>query len=73
LVEALSKREINALVLQNPFKMGYEGVKAIVDHLEGRQPPKRIDTGVYVVTPDNMNEPEKKKLLTPDLSILKGD
>jgi ribose transport system substrate-binding protein len=73
LVDALSKREINALILQNPFRMGYEGVKAIVDHLQGHEPPKQIDTGVYVITSDNMNEPENKKLLTPDLSILKGE
>ena len=73
LVDALAKREINALILQNPFKMGYEGVKAIVDHLQGHEPPKQIDTGVYVITSDNMNEPENKKLLTPDLSILKGE
>ena len=73
LVEALARREINALVLQNPFKMGYEGVKAIVEQLENRPPAKRIDTGVYVITSDNMNEPENKKLLTPDLSILRRD
>ena len=70
LVEALEKKEINALILQNPFNMGYEGVKTIVDHLEGKEVSKRIDTGVYLVTPDNMNQPEMQKLLSPDLSIL---
>ena len=70
LVEALGKNEINALVLQNPFNMGYQSVKAVVDHLRGKEVPKRIDTGVYLVTHDNMDEPENKKLLSPDLSIL---
>ncbi|MFH1737714.1 MAG: substrate-binding domain-containing protein [bacterium] len=68
--EALRKGEINALVLQNPFKMGYEAVKAIVDHLDGKAVSKRIDTGVQVVTPENMDDPEMAKLLRPDLSIL---
>ena len=71
LVKALRNQEIHALVLQNPFKMGYDGVKAIVDHLNGKEVPRRIDTGVYVVTPENMDEPGNKNLLTPDLSILK--
>lgn len=70
LVEALKKKEIQALILQNPFNMGYQGVKAIVQHLNGEEVDKRIDTGVYLITPDNMDEPENKNLLTPDLSIL---
>jgi len=70
LVEALRKNEINALVLQNPFNMGYQSVKAVVDHLHGKEVSKRIDTGVYLVTHDNMDEPENQKLLSPDLSIL---
>lgn len=70
LIKAMSNKEINALVLQNPFKMGYLGVKAIVDHLAGRQVEKRIDTGVYLITPKNMDEPQNKELLNPDLSIL---
>lgn len=70
LVEALKRNEINALILQNPFNMGYQGVTAVVKHLRGEEVPKRIDTGVYLITPDNMNEPENQNLLTPDLSIL---
>lgn len=70
LVKAMEEGEIHALVLQDPFKMGYESVKAIVEHLNGNNVERRIDTGVYVVTKDNMNEPANKLLLTPDLSIL---
>jgi len=49
-------------------KMGYLGVKTIVAHIKGQPIEKRIDTGVHVVTPANMNEPEMNKLLHPDLS-----
>lgn len=72
LVEALRKREINALVLQNPFKMGYEGVNTIVKYIHGEEVEKRIDTGVYLITPDTMDQPENMNLLKPDLSILQG-
>ncbi len=64
-VDALKRGAIQALVVQNPFQMGYQGVKAAIDHLEGRPVEKRIDTGVTVVTMDNLNEPEIQKLLNP--------
>lgn len=70
LVAALEKKEIHALVLQNPFNMGYLGVKAIVDYLNALPVERRIDTGVYLLTAENMNEPDKMLLLKPDLSIL---
>ncbi len=68
LVEALRRGDIQGLVLQNPVKMGYLGVKYIVAHLRGEAVPKVVDTGVSVATPGNMNTPEIKALLEPDLS-----
>jgi len=68
LVEALGSGQLHALVLQNPFAMGYEGVKAMVAHLKGESVPKRIDTGVVVATPENMRSPEIAERLSPDLS-----
>jgi len=63
LIGALEAGRIDSLVVQNPFKMGYEGVKAVVDALEGREVPKRIDTGVKLVTEENLNNPDIKELL----------
>ncbi|MCA9169111.1 MAG: substrate-binding domain-containing protein [Planctomycetales bacterium] len=63
LVEALSKGEIDGLVVQNPYMMGYLGVKAMVDHLRGTTVEPVIDTGVNVVTRDIMNDPEIRPLL----------
>jgi ribose transport system substrate-binding protein len=68
LVQALEKGEIKGLVLQNPFKMGYLGVKTAVAYLNGEKVERRIDTGVTLATPENMNDPEIKQLLSPDLS-----
>jgi ribose transport system substrate-binding protein len=68
LVEALRRGDIQGLVLQNPMKMGYLGVKYIVAHLKGEAVPKIVDTGVDVATPENMDRPEIKALLEPDFS-----
>jgi len=67
LVEALENDQIHGLILQNPFKMGYLGVKTMVAHLNGQPVEKRIDTGVALVTKANMNDPEIKAVLVPDL------
>ncbi len=70
LIEALEKREIMGLVLQDPVRMGYDSVRTAVAHLKGEPYESRIDTGVYLATPENMNRPEIRRLLAPDLSIL---
>ena len=68
LVEALSKDELSGLVLQNPFRMGELGVRAAVDTLDKKPVQARIDTGVQLVTRENMQEPAVKAVLTPDLA-----
>lgn len=70
LIKGLEAREINALVLQDPYRMGYEGVKTMVNHIEGNPVEKRVDTGVFLATPDTMNDPAVNRLLKPDLSII---
>ncbi len=66
-VEALESGHIHGLVVQNPFRMGHDGVVSIVKHLRGEEVPKRIDTGVTLVTPENLDEPEIQKLVNPPL------
>lgn len=57
--------DVQALVVQNPVKMGYLGVMTMAEHLQGKKVEKRIDTGVVLVTPENMNQPEIQELLNP--------
>ena len=65
LVEGLKSNEIDSLIIQNPFKMGYEGVKTIVRKLRDQQvPPQKVDTGVELVTKARLSEPEIKNLLS---------
>jgi len=65
LIQAMREDKMHGIVLQDPVKMGYQAVKTLVEHLEGKEVPKRIATGEYVATPENMEEPEMKKLLEP--------
>ena len=67
LVAGLRDGAIDGLVLQNPFAMGYIGVKTLVSYIKGERVPKMIDTGVAVVTRENMNQPEIKERLQPNL------
>jgi ribose transport system substrate-binding protein len=68
LVKGLRDGAIDGLVLQDPVRMGYLGVKTMVSHLNGQPVEKRIDTGVHLATRENMTSPEMKELLQPDLS-----
>jgi ribose transport system substrate-binding protein len=63
LIDGLKAGQIDALIVQNPFKMGYEGVKAVVMTIQGKPVEKKIDTGVAVVTKDALDKPEIKMLL----------
>ena len=63
LIIGLAKDEIHGLVIQNPEKMGYLGVKTMVEHLDGKKVPRRVDTGVKLITKDDLTKPETKALV----------
>jgi len=68
LVEALQTQDIQGLVVQNPMEMGYRGVLTLVEHLSRQAVPGRIDSGVALVTPENMQAPDVQPLLHPPLA-----
>ena len=66
-IDAINANLLHGIVVQNPFNMGYLGVKTMVDSLLGRPVSKKIDTGVMLVTKENMASPEVQALLHPPL------
>jgi ribose transport system substrate-binding protein len=58
LLAALNKGDVQALVAQNPTRMGYLGVATAVKHLRGEKVEPVIDTGCVLVTKDNRHTPE---------------
>lgn len=65
-IRALQDGVIKALIVQDPFGMGYKGVKYAVKALEGETLPKYVDTGVTAVTKENFNDEEIQLLMFPD-------
>ncbi len=64
---ALRAGDVQGLVVQNPFNMGYLGVKTIVAALRGEPVPARIDTGVGFLTKENLNDPALADIVHPPL------
>jgi ribose transport system substrate-binding protein len=63
LMAALKRGDLQALVAQNPTKMGYLGVVTAVKALRGETVPTAIDTGCVLVTRTNQNDPAVKAVL----------
>jgi ribose transport system substrate-binding protein len=73
LVEDLRAGIIDSLILQDPFQIGYQGLRTLLDFRDGKTPPKRIDLPPNLLLRENMDEPEFQELLNPDLAkYLKG-
>jgi ribose transport system substrate-binding protein len=58
---------IDSLVVQNPFRMGYESTRAIALRLAGRAPVERMDSGATLVTKEDLEKPAVRALLFPDI------
>ncbi|WLD10492.1 substrate-binding domain-containing protein [Planctellipticum variicoloris] len=66
LIAGLEAKKVDGIVLQDPVTMGYDSVMAMVKHLRGEKVEKRISTGEYVATPENMHDEQMTKLLKPE-------
>ena len=65
LTDAIEKHEMDGLIVQNPYKMGYLGVTMLVNYIHGKPQVKRVDTGATLVTPANIKQPKIQKLVNP--------
>ncbi|MEO8380284.1 MAG: substrate-binding domain-containing protein [Acidobacteriota bacterium] len=66
-VQAIRAGKLHGIVVQNPFRMGELGVKTLLDHLRGKPIEARVDTGVTLITPANLDTPASQQLLHPPL------
>jgi ribose transport system substrate-binding protein len=64
-LDAMKAGQLDGIVLQNPMKMGELGVKTMMQHLLGKPVEKLVDTGVFLITPKNMDDPASKDLIRP--------
>ena len=68
LVKLLQDGSIYALIVQDPFRMGYDGVKTALAVPKGEKVAKDVDTGVNVITKANMTSARSQELLSPKLN-----
>lgn len=63
-VGMLETGEVDALIVQNPFAMGYLGVECAYSLIKDLEPEKKIvDTATMVITRENMFDEECQKVL----------
>ena len=67
LLAALRSGAIDSIVVQNPFRMGYESTKAIGMKLRGESPERLQDSGATLVRKEDLDRPEIRELLQPDI------
>jgi ribose transport system substrate-binding protein len=66
LVEDMQLGIVAAMVVQDPFRIGYEAVRTIVDRLDGKTPERQINLPPVVVFPEDLGKAEFQKLLHPE-------
>ena len=65
-VEALRDGTIDVMLVQDPFRIGYEAVKSLAEKLSGRNPPKRMDLPARAIVKADLDKPEVRALLQPE-------
>lgn len=68
LISFLNQGVISALVVQDPYRMGYDGIKTALAASKGEKVEANVDTGANLVTKANMKEPKIDALLNPKLN-----
>jgi ribose transport system substrate-binding protein len=67
LIASLRDGSIDSIVVQNPFRMGFESVRSIGLKLSGETPQKKLDTGATLIRREDLDREEVKQLLFPDI------
>jgi ribose transport system substrate-binding protein len=64
-IKGVTSGAITALVVQNPFRMGFDSVTAMVQTIRTGQIASSKDTGVTFATQQNINDPQVQAILKP--------
>lgn len=67
LIKFLKDGVISGLVVQDPYRMGYDGIKTALAASKGEKVETFVDTGANLVTKDNMGDEKIAALLNPKL------
>ena len=67
LLKSVQDGTVAALLVRDPFRIGYEGVKTALAAAKGEQVPPTVDIGTSVITKANMNSARSQQLLNPKI------
>ncbi len=70
MIEDLKAGVIDAMVVQDPYRMGYEVVRILAEKLAGKPVPKQMDLHAQVVRRPDLERPEIQRLLFPQLEVM---
>jgi ribose transport system substrate-binding protein len=73
LLDAIRAGQLDGIVVQNPMRMGYLGVKTMADYLRGKPVERRIDTGVMLVTGANLDSAATQEVIHPPIARYLGE
>ncbi len=62
-IKQLVAGDVQALVAQQPYDIGYQGIEQAVNSLDGKTVTDKIATEALIVTKDNMADPEVAKYI----------
>jgi ribose transport system substrate-binding protein len=68
LVQMVRDGIIAGLIVQDPFRMGYDSIRIAVAASKGEHVPSNIDTGIYLVTKANIDATRSQELLRPNIN-----
>jgi ribose transport system substrate-binding protein len=72
LVQAIDDGDLDATILQDPYRMGYLGVSVLVQHLQGRDVSAGgfyLGTGENVITKENLHAESTRALFDPEAQL----
>lgn len=64
-VAFLKDGTLAGLIAQDPYRMGYDGIKTALAASKGEKVEAHVDTGANLITTENMNSPRSQELLNP--------
>jgi ribose transport system substrate-binding protein len=73
LVDDVKAGVIDSLILQDPFQMGYQGLKTLLSYKSGKKPVREIDFPPVLATRENIQEPKIQRLVNPDIKRYVGN
>jgi ribose transport system substrate-binding protein len=65
-LQALQEGTIDVMLVQDPFRLGYEAVKSLTTKLSGQTPARRLDLPARAIVKADLDKPDVRALLFPD-------